>query len=273
MSAEVDRMIRSSRVLAGVAALSFLAACGGSSPTSPTPSAPARVGGIFLTPTSVELPVGGGQADLAITTALSPTMGGIAPNVELRLTASSGALSAATVRTDSQGRATVTWSGSASATVTAAAGDVSGMASILVAVPPPPPPAPVPAPAPHPQPDPTPPPQPTPAPRPPFNVFLGVSGPQPVGAPAGTFDAGAVLTYAAGMNSNGAPMPASASWAWDLDGDGTIDRVTTGPTPQPDPSAPITHAFGAPGVYHPTVTMTAPGFAPIASSPITVIIR
>jgi hypothetical protein len=104
-------------------------------------------------------------------------------------------------------------------------------------------------------------------------VFLGVSGPQLVGQPAGTFAAGAVLTYAAGMNSNGAAMPASATWSWDLDGDGGIDLVTTGPTPQPDPMSPITHAFGAPGVYHPTVTMTAPGFAPIQSSPVTVRIQ
>lgn len=241
----------------------FAAACGGQSPTAPAP-APASLGALFMVADRWDLPVGGGAVPITVVTASGQT-GGIVANIDVMLAASAGELSATHVRTDNQGRASVTWNGTASASVTASAGSFTETHGITVAVPPPAPPSP-PVPVPAPAPEPTPAPQPAPAPRPLFNVFLGASG-TPIAGTTDVYPAGAALEFAASVNSNGAPLPSTWTWGWDFDGNGSIDLVTSGPAPQS-----TTHAY-ATGIYHPTVTATAPDGTAVRSSAITVKIQ
>jgi hypothetical protein len=246
----------------------LLAGCGGSSsPTAPTPPAPATVAAIFLTPNGVDLPVGGGSTTIEIVTAASLTGGASAPNVLVSLTSSDGSLSAPSVRTNADGRASVTWSGEASALVTARAGDIFATAAMRVAAPPAPPPPPTPTPTPAPEPNPVPPPPPTPTPRPPYTLNLGASIDT-----AGSHD----YTFSAGLTSTGGPLPQTMTVSWDFNGDGAIDATTTGGlSADPNPPYNYPHAtrytFGAAGSYTARATaVTSDGTTLTATLPVTV---
>lgn len=259
------------RIILALLALT-LAGCGNSSPTAPTKPLPATVGGIFLVPSSLEVPIGGGSVDIVIATATTPGGGVIAPNVDLDLTATSGALSATHVRTNSEGRASVTWSGEQTATVRAVAGELFATSVIRVAEP-----APTPEPEPTPVPNPTPNPSPTPSPAPvprKILVSVGVSGPLVPNEPADTYPAGVTLDFTGAVTSNGAALPTSLSWGWDFDGDGTIDAITPGENDETGTRMLgfTTHVY-APGVYHPAVTALPLGGDPVKSSAITITVK
>lgn len=133
-------------------------------PTSPStarsPIAPTAIQIVIM---PGELPIGGGTADVLIsTTAGAGSI--VSPAITVRLSVDGGELSSGEVTTDSTGHARLTWTGTSNATVTAASGAISSTAAIKVNVPFVPPPQPPPTlPPPRPTPEPLPP-QPTPPP-------------------------------------------------------------------------------------------------------------
>lgn len=221
--------------LVGVSCLLGVSACGGSG-TPTAPSAPAAVQAIFLVAPSFDLPVGGGEITIEIATAASPN-GGIAANVPITLQASTGTLSASSVRTDGVGRASVTWRGTETAVISAAAGDVKGTATVRVALPP----APVP---PTPPQTPQPPPAP-PQPQPPLAVEI-------IQLPAAA-EAGKDVEFSAFVFSQDAQPVGPLAYVWDL-GDGTSSIA----------AKPV-HRYAADGRYPVTLTVTEPRTGRVAT--------
>lgn len=211
------------RAKSAVVVLAVLAtACGGSSPTAPSTPAPA-LGAILLVPNGLEVPIGGGSVDIIVATATAPGGGVIAPNVDINLTTSAGTLSVTHVRTNSDGRALVTWTGQQTTTVRASAGELFATSVIRVAEPVP---VPTPEPTPTPTPNPTPNPNPAPAPTPgPGGLFATIT------ATPSTVLEGDTVSFSVRLDSaSGANIPPIATFAWDLDGNGTIDSTAAAPT-------------------------------------------
>jgi len=85
-----------------------LAACSGPSSTAPstqTPTPTVTAAAVTLTPNSWDLPAGGGSVEITIATSANAAGNVIAPNVAVRLQASSGSLSDSEPRTDNTGHA------------------------------------------------------------------------------------------------------------------------------------------------------------------------
>lgn len=225
-------------LLSAVALLSV--SCGGGSPTAPSTTPTTAPQAVFLIAPAWTLPVGGGALQIDIVTTSTPTHG-IAPDVDVALSASSGTLSAVTVRTNAEGRASVTWSGATSAAVTARAGELFATHGIVVADPPPP--TPTPAPTPIPTPSPSPSPTPTPSPTPgPGGLFAIITA-----APFSVLE-GDPVTFTVALDSGmpGTVIPAIAAYAWDFDGNGSIDSTLGAPTT----------TFATARIYVPRVRLT-----------------
>lgn len=190
------------------------------SPTTPTPIAPpAAVKAIRLTPSTGELPIGGGSLEIKIETVGNLYGTIVAPDVPVELSASDGALTATTAKTDQTGHAKVSWTGTKSAEITARAGEVSGAMTIHVAtVQSPIPPGPAPAPPPTPTPTPIPP---TPPGQPSVSVALT--------ATPSTVLVNEMVTFSAASTVN-AEAGSIRYYAWDLDGDGVYEIAQGGAT-------------------------------------------
>jgi PKD repeat protein len=217
------------RRLSVVALGVFLAGCHGIEPGPASPSLTSSGSGAAPTAIAIvispgELPIGGGTADVLIST----TAGGgsvVAPLVPVHLSVDGGALSAADVTTDDTGHATVTWTGTTRATVTAVAGALSHTAAIIVIEPrtfPPDPGSPAPPPGPAPTPPPAPPPPPPPPPPVPSNgvtATFSVSPQQPT--------AGEPATFMVTVSSR--PDSPVVAYAWDFTDDGQTDSTAAAP--------------------------------------------
>ena len=219
--------------LLSVGMLVVVAACHGpsASPTSAVvaPAAPLTPTSLRLVVSPAELPAGGGAVTVFVE-ALAGTAG--VRDRQVGMAASSGALDADSVTTDSTGHGTVVWRTDRAGIIQATLGDLAAAVSVKVGNTTP---APGPAPNPSPNPNPTPPPAPTPAPTPGPPPTPPV--PEPPLLPAGDLvlsidsspaapNASTPVTWTASLTSNtGAAVPRIDRYVWDVNGDQLPDHV------------------------------------------------